>query len=205
MIFKILLFFCSFSTPSYSKNSNNKLEKATFAGGCFWCMEPPYEKKDGVVSVISGFSGGSKANPSYKEVSSGKTKHLEVVQVTYNPEKISYLKLLEIFWQNIDPTDSGGQFVDRGNQYSTAIFYHTKDQEKLAKKSRNKLEQLDVFKKPIVTKIREFKSFYPAEDYHQDFYKRNLITRNKYRYYRSASGRDKYINKYKDKIKLTKD
>ena len=170
-----------------------KLEKATFAGGCFWCMEPPFEKLPGVISVISGFSGGKIKNPSYQQVSSGKTNHLEVVQVLFDPTLTSYAKLLKVFWVNIDPTDPGGQFVDRGQQYSTAIFYHSREQESLAYSSRNFIKENKLLKKKIVTPIREFQSFYPAEEYHQDFYKKSLITKAKYKYYRSASGRDDYI------------
>lgn len=173
-----------------------KIEQATFAGGCFWCMEPPFEKENGVLKVISGFSGGTLKNPAYKKVASGQTSHLEVVQVTYDSDLISYEKLLKIFWKNIDPTDAGGQFVDRGHQYSTAIFFHNNKQKELAELSKNYLNQQKFFQKPIATVIREYKAFYPAEDYHQDFYKRSLITKTKYKYYRAASGRDTFINKH---------
>lgn len=173
-----------------------KAELATFAGGCFWCMEPPFEKLDGVEKVISGFSGGKKKDPTYKEVASGKTDHIETVQVTFDPQKVSYEKLLKVFWKNIDPTDDGGQFVDRGHQYTTAIFYHNEDQKKLALKSKIFLEDQNYFKKSIVTPIRKYNSFYPAKDYHQDFYKKNLLTIAKYKYYRAASGRDDFIEKY---------
>lgn len=170
-------------------------EYATFAGGCFWCMEPPFEKLNGVKSVISGFSGGTIENPSYKQVSSGTTKHIEVVQVKYDPNKVSYQKLLETFWKNINPTDNGGQFVDRGHQYSTAIFYHNEQQESSATNSKVFLEQSEIFQGKIVTPIRKFDSFYPAEDYHQDYYKKNLLTIAKYKYYRAASGRDTFLDK----------
>lgn len=175
-------------------------EKATFAGGCFWCMEPPFEDLPGVKSVISGYAGGKIKNPTYEQVSSGNTKHVEAVQITYDPKKISYKKLLEIFWVNINPTDAGGQFVDRGTQYTTAIFYHNAAQEKLAQASKQQLAQMDVFGKPIVTPVLDFTTFYPAEDYHQDYYKKTVLTKIKYKYYRSRSGRDDFLNKYwKDK------
>ena len=181
---------------SASLLAKDSFSKATFAGGCFWCMEPPYEKLVGVSSVISGFAGGTKKNPSYELVSSGKTKHREAVQITFDPSIISYERLLEIFWQNIDPTDSNGQFVDKGFQYTSAIFTHDEEQTKLAKKSLSLLRNLKLFKKPIVTPIIEFSTFYPAEEYHQDFYRKSLITKAKYKYYRNASGRDDFINKY---------
>ncbi|MCJ8276770.1 MAG: peptide-methionine (R)-S-oxide reductase MsrB, partial [Bdellovibrionales bacterium] len=168
------------------------MTEATFAGGCFWCMEPPFEKLDGVKSVVSGFMGGTKVNPAYKEVASGSTKHLEVVQVTYDPNKVSYETLLEVFWRQVNPTDAGGQFVDRGNQYTTAIFYHDIMQKKAAEISKKKMNDSKRFKKPIVTPIREALAFYPAEDYHQDYYKKSTI---KYKYYRYRSGRDDYIDK----------
>lgn len=191
MITKYLLILASIiSLNTYSK------EKATFAGGCFWCMEAPFEKLEGVSTVISGFSGGKVKKPSYKDVASGKTKHLEVVQVTYDPAKVSYEKLLEIFWKNVNPTDSGGQFVDRGYQYTTAIFAHNKAQKELALKYKKQLNDQKVLPKKIVTPVRDYEFFYPAEEYHQDFYRKNLITKTKYKYYRAASGRDDYIDKY---------
>jgi methionine-S-sulfoxide reductase len=170
--------------------SDETLNLATFAGGCFWCMEPPYEKHEGVQEVISGFSGGESKNPSYKAVAGGRTKHIEAVQVFYDPKVLSYEDLLEIFWRQINPTDSGGQFVDRGYQYSTAIFYHDQDQKKTAEASKEKLEKGDRFKKKIVTKIRPFEAFYPAETHHQDYYKKSSL---KYKFYRSQSGRDDYL------------
>lgn len=165
---------------------------ATFAGGCFWCMEPPFEKLDGVADAIAGFSGGHVESPTYKEVTAGTTGHTEVVQVMYDPSKISYAQLLDVYWRQIDPTDSGGSFVDRGNQYRSAIFFHNEEQRQLAEKSKRELEQSGRFSKPIVTEIVPFKAFYPAEDYHQNFYKTNSI---RYKYYRYRSGRDQYIDK----------
>jgi len=182
-----------------------ELLKATFAGGCFWCMEPPFEKMNGVSSVISGFSGGEKKSPTYKSVSQGETNHLEVVQVTYDPSKVSYQKLLKTFWKNIDPTDEGGQFVDRGSQYGSAIFFHNEEQRELALKSKKFIEKMNVFQKKIVTPIRKFEFFSPAEEYHQDFYKKNILTKAKYKYYRSASGRDNFIKKYWSGISLNFD
>jgi len=165
---------------------------ATFAGGCFWCMEPPFEKIDGVYSVVSGFTGGHVANPSYKQVSTGGTGHVEAVQVRYNPEKVSYKRLLDVYWRQIDPTDNGGSFVDRGPTYRSAIFYHNDEQKKLAEQSKALLQTSGYFKKPIVTEIRPAPAFYLAEDYHQDFYKKSTI---RYKYYRYRSGRDQYIAK----------
>ena len=156
--------------PASKAQKTDVLEKATFAGGCFWCMEPPFEKLNGVQSVVSGFMGGQKAQPSYKEVSSGSTGHKEVVQITFNPKQIRYEDLLEVFWRNVDPTDEGGQFVDRGDQYATAIFYHDVMQKKTAEESKQKMEKSGRFKKPIVTPIQQAGTFYPAEDYHQDYY-----------------------------------
>ncbi len=167
-------------------------EKATFAGGCFWCMEPPFEKLEGVSTVISGFMGGHVKNPSYKQVSAGQTGHREVVQVTFDSDKVSYFDLLQVFWRNVNPTDSGGQFVDRGHQYTTAIYFHSPQQKKIAEASREYMVKHGPFKKKIVTPIEEASSFYAAEEYHQDFYKNSLI---KYKYYRYRSGRDDYINK----------
>ena len=148
----------------------NKLNKATFAGGCFWCMEPPFEKLEGVYEVISGYSGGEEVEPTYEQVASGATGHLETVQVLYDPAVIAYEELLQVFWRNIDPTDEYGQFVDRGKQYGTAIFVHDEEQRKLAEESKRKLQESGRFDRTIVTEIRDFTAFYPAEDYHQDYY-----------------------------------
>lgn len=167
-----------------------RLEKATFAGGCFWCMEAPFERLDGVGAVISGYSGGKKENPTYSEVSSGSTGHLEVVQVEFDPEKVSYEKLLDVFWRQVNPTDSGGQFVDRGTQYTTAIFYHSDEQRKQAQASLDALDKSGRYDKKIVTPIIAAQPFYPAEDYHQDYYKDNPI---RYKYYRYRSGRDEFL------------
>jgi peptide methionine sulfoxide reductase msrA/msrB len=165
---------------------------ATFAGGCFWCMEPPFDKLEGVLEVVSGYTGGQKENPTYKEVSSGTTGHLEAIQITYDPAKISYGRLLGVFWMQIDPTDAGGQFVDRGAQYRSAIFYHDAKQKALAEKSRDELQRTGPFKKPIVTEILPAGKFYPAEEYHQHYYKKNPI---RYKFYRYNSGRDQFLKK----------
>ena len=168
------------------------LAEATFAGGCFWCVESDFEKFDGVVEVISGYTGGHIKNPSYEEVSAGGSGHLESVRVLYDPEKITYKELLDIFWQHVDPTDPGGQFVDRGSQYRSAIFYHNDEQKRLAEESKRKLEASGRFTKPIVTEILPVSEFYRAEDYHQDYYKKNPL---RYRFYRYNSGRDQFLKK----------
>ncbi|HSO66988.1 MAG TPA: peptide-methionine (S)-S-oxide reductase MsrA [Desulfatirhabdiaceae bacterium] len=146
-----------------------KTEKAIFAGGCFWCMEAPFEKLPGVISVVSGYTGGVRKNPTYEEVSSGETGHAEAVEIEYDPEKISYEKLLEVFWMNIDPTAVDRQFVDVGHQYRAAVFYLDDEQKRLAEESREKLQKSGRFNKPIVTEIQQASVFYPAEGYHQDY------------------------------------
>lgn len=163
---------------------------ATFAGGCFWCMEPPYDRLDGVTSTVSGYMGGHVKDPTYEQVSSGGTGHAEVVQVTYDPDVVSYEKLLEVFWHNVDPFDGGGQFCDRGDSYRTAIFYHTQAQERAAKASKERLEDSERFDRPIVTEITEAGEFYPAEDYHQNYSERNPL---RYKYYRWRCGRDERL------------
>ncbi|MCP4287679.1 MAG: peptide-methionine (R)-S-oxide reductase MsrB [Gammaproteobacteria bacterium] len=168
------------------------LSVATFAGGCFWCVESGFEKLPGVVEVISGYSGGELVNPTYKEVSSGQTKHAEAVQVFYDPNVISYDELLFSLWKQIDPTDNGGQFVDRGRQYRPAIFYHSDDQKSLADASAKSLEATGLYDRPLATEIVPFKSFYAAEDYHQDYHSKNPL---RYTFYRSGSGRDQYLEK----------
>lgn len=173
-------------------SQGQKLAVATFAGGCFWCTESDFEKLPGVVEVISGYSGGQEADPTYEQVSAGQTGHLEAVQVRYDPARIGYAQLLDWFWRHIDPTDAGGQFVDRGGQYRSAIFYHDQEQRLLAEQSKAKLTDSGVFKKPVVTEIRPFTSFYPAEDYHQDYYKVNPL---RYKYYRHGSGRDQFLER----------
>ena len=165
-------------------------KNATFAGGCFWCMEPPFENAPGVLDVFSGYTGGQVTNPTYKQVVTGTTGHYEAIEIVYDPSKISYKELLEIFWKNIDPTDADGMFVDRGQQYSSAIFYHDDEQKKIAQESKAALEASGQFDKPIVTPILPYKEFFHAEEYHQDYYKKNPI---RYNYYRSGSGRDRFL------------
>jgi len=163
---------------------------ATFAGGCFWCMEPPFEKLDGVLDVTSGYAGGSEPNPTYEAVSSGTTGHAEAIQVRYDPARVSYQTLLDVFWRQIDPTDPGGQFADRGRQYRSAIFVNSEEQRELAEASKEALAASGRFAKPIATEIVPLKAFYPAEEYHQDYYKKNPI---RYAYYRHGSGRDRFL------------
>ena len=173
-------------------NAQTPVEKATLAGGCFWCMVHPFEKLDGVLEVKSGYTGGDMENPSYRDVISGKTGHVEAVQIIFDPSKTTYLEILDLFWRQIDPTDSGGQFVDRGNQYETAIFYHSEAQKLAASKSRDLLDRSGTYDKPIVTEIRPFSGFYEAEAYHQDYHKKDPMG---YRQYRSGSGRDQYLSR----------
>jgi len=177
------------TSPSNEMGSNNNRE-AVFAGGCFWCTESDFEKVDGVVEAISGYTGGQMAHPTYEQVSSGGTGHLEAVKVIYDPGKIDYQDLLEIFWRSIDPTDPGGQFVDRGPQYRSAIFYSDKQQSVQAEASKKKLASSGIFDRLIVTEILPLETFYEAEPYHQDYYKKNPI---RYKWYRSGSGRDRFL------------
>ena len=164
-----------------------KTAVATFAGGCFWCMEPPYDKLNGVISTKSGYMGGTVKNPTYEQVSAGITGHTEVVQVAYDPSKVSYERLLEVFWKNIDPTVKDRQFCDVGSQYRTGIFVHTDEQKKLAENSKALLAMTKPFKEPIVTPVTVATEFWPAEEYHQDYYTKNPV---RYNYYRTGCGRD---------------
>lgn len=168
-------------------------EIATFAGGCFWCMVKPFDQLPGIIKVVSGYTGGHKANPTYEEVCSGTTGHTEAVQITFNPEQITYRQLLQIYWTQIDPTDSEGQFYDRGPSYRPAIFYHTEEQKKLAEASKQELAASGRFSKPIVVSIEPAGPFYPAEEEHQDFYKKNPIH---YQRYQIGSGRLDFIKKH---------
>jgi peptide methionine sulfoxide reductase msrA/msrB len=168
------------------------LQTAVFAGGCFWCTESDFEKVEGVVQVISGYTGGQVANPSYQQVSGGGTGHVEAVKVVYDPKKVSYQDLLEVFWRHVDPTDAGGQFVDRGRQYRSVIFYADEQQRLLAEKSKGELAASGVFSTPIVTEILPLSEFYPAEEYHQRYSQKNPI---RYHWYRSGSGRDAFLEK----------
>jgi peptide methionine sulfoxide reductase msrA/msrB len=184
-----------------AKSMDNKMEgkmdekfqntkAAVFAGGCFWCTESDFEKVDGVIEVVSGYTGGQLPNPTYNQVSAGGTGHIEAVKVIYDPVKITYEKLLEVFWRHVDPTDAGGQFVDRGSQYRSVIFYATEEERQLAEASKKKLAASGPFKKPIATDILRLGPFYTAEGYHQDYYKNNPI---RYNWYRSGSGRDQFL------------
>ena len=181
------------SLLSQSQGTNPPAKAAaTFAGGCFWCVEADFEKVAGVTEVISGYAGGEEVNPSYQDVASGMTGHAEAAQVIFDPAQVSYSALLEVFWKHVDPTDNAGQFVDRGAQYRTGIFYHDEAQRQLAEKSRDALVESGIFDRPIVTEIQPLKAFYPAEEYHQDYYKNHSI---RYRYYRYNSGRDQFLDK----------
>jgi peptide-methionine (S)-S-oxide reductase len=175
------------TTPATAQTA---LAKATFAGGCFWCMEPPFDKLEGVVSTTSGYTGGQQKNPTYEQVSAGRTGHTEAVQVVYDPNKVSYEKLLEVFWRNVDPLDPKGQFCDKGNQYRTGIFYHDEKQRELAEASKRGLEKSGRLKSPIVTQIVAASEFYPAEAYHQDYYQKNPV---RYKFYRLNCGRDQRL------------
>jgi peptide-methionine (S)-S-oxide reductase len=163
---------------------------ATFAGGCFWCMEPPFDELEGVLATVSGYTGGHTENPTYEEVSAGGTGHLEAVQVRYDPARIDYERLLEVYWRNVDPTDAGGQFCDRGHSYTTAIFYHDARQRELALRSKAALAEAKRFEEPIVTPILPAVPFYPAEEYHQDYYLKNPL---RYKLYRFGCGRDRRL------------
>jgi peptide methionine sulfoxide reductase msrA/msrB len=182
-----------------SSEKGTQLAKAIFAGGCFWCMEPPFETLEGVMRVTSGYTGGKETGPSYEEVSSGRTGHVEAVQVEYDPTVISYEYLLKVFWRQVDPTDDGGQFADRGKQYRTAIFVHDRKERRLAEESKKELEQSGIFKAPIVTEIRWAGPFYEAETYHQDYYKKNPAN---YKSYRAGSGREAFLKAVWDKRPL---
>jgi len=191
----VLVFGCQGANSEQKEAKANKMETntnilvATLAGGCFWCVEADFEKVPGIVKVVSGYTGGTGENPTYENYSH--TGHIEAVQIYYDPAKVSYEQLLDVFWRHIDPTDSGGQFYDRGPQYRTAIFYHNEEQKRIAEKSKAALAKSGPFKKPIATEIIKFTKFYEAEAYHQDYYKKNPI---RYKYYRSGSGRDRFIN-----------
>jgi peptide methionine sulfoxide reductase msrA/msrB len=179
---------------------NDGTETATFAGGCFWCIDAPFEDLDGVTKVVSGYSGGSIRNPTYEQVSTGSTGHLETVQVTFDPQVISFSEILDVYWREFDPTDAGGSFYDRGAQYLSAIFYHDGTQRAIAEATKQLLEKSGVFGKSIVTKIVPFETFYPAEDYHQHYCKTNA---DHYTSYRTGSGRDAFIERTWGKIAWT--
>ena len=179
-------------TPLVKASVEDGLQTATFAGGCFWCLEQPIETLDGVESVVSGFTGGDVEDPTYQQVLFGNTGHYEAVQITYDPAKIGYEKLLEVYWRQIDPTDGGGQFADRGDHYRTVIFYHDEAQKELAERSRSQLDESGKFDKQVVTQILPAKAFYVAEEYHQDYYLKNPAF---YNAYNSGSGREAFLKK----------
>lgn len=197
--FVLAVFFLFVQVGTISAQATSNVKKAIFAGGCFWCMEKPFEQLDGVVSVVSGYSGGRTENPNYQNYGDG--GHIEAVEVIYDSDIIDYRELLDVFWRQIDPTDPGGQFVDRGHEYSTAIFYFGEEQKDTAEKSKKELAASGVFNKPIVTPIIPAKTFYKAEDYHQDYYKENPF---RYKIYRGGSGRDKFLKKVWGKEKNKK-
>jgi peptide-methionine (S)-S-oxide reductase len=167
------------------------LAKATFAGGCFWCMEPPFDELDGVISTTSGYTGGDRRHPAYQEVASGQTKHAEAVEIVYDPAKISYAQLLEVFWMNVDPLTLDRQFCDGGAQYRTAIFFHGDEQARLARDTKQQLDDSGRFDRPVVTQVVDAGEFWAAEDYHQDYYLKNPI---RYKFYRYGCGRDKRLD-----------
>ena len=195
VIFAVLsLLLMGWFNPAYAgsdRSANAETARATFAGGCFWCMEHPFDELPGVIETTSGYTGGSVENPTYGQVSSGTTGHLESVQVEYNPEQVSYEDLLAVYWRNVDPVDGGGQFCDRGSQYRTAIFYHSADQQQQARDSRQTLEDSGIFDQPIATELIEASEFYPAEDYHQNYYQTHPVRYNVYRY---GCGRDQRLS-----------
>jgi len=178
-------------------NKENQYELATFAGGCFWCMVKPFDTWPGVIKVVSGYTGGEIENPTYEQVCSDSTGHYEAVQITFDPAVIPYQELLSVFWEQIDPTDAGGQFADRGSSYQTAIFYHSPEQKNLAEQSKYELAQSGKFKAPVVTPILPAKPFYPAETYHQDYYKKNPLH---YQRYSIGSGRAAFVERNRRKV-----
>jgi peptide-methionine (S)-S-oxide reductase len=182
--------FSGAATAQTGGGPQPRLAIATFAGGCFWCMEAPFDKLDGVVSVTVGYTGGAKQNPTYEQVSAGSTGHAESVQLTYDPGKIGYAKLLDVFWHNIDPVTPNAQFCDHGNQYRSAVFYREEEQKRLAEASKAELAKSARFKQPIVTEIVPASTFWPAEDYHQHYYLKNPL---RYKFYRTACGRDRRL------------
>ena len=187
LIFTLVICLSAMIAQPGSAANATKTAKATFAGGCFWCMEPPFDILPGVLSTTSGYTGGKKMNPTYREVSDGETGHAEVVQVVYDPTKVSYEQLLNVYWHNVDPTVKNQQFCDHGSQYRTGIFVHDEEQKKQAEASRSALLKAKPFKADIVTEITAASTFYPAEDYHQDYYLKNPV---KYKFYRFNCGRD---------------
>lgn len=186
----LFILFLFIATGNPAALATEGLAKATFAGGCFWCMEPPYDKLEGVISTTSGYTGGHTKNPTYEEVSAGRTGHAEAVRIIYDPAKISYARLLGVFWRNIDPLTPNQQFCDQGSQYRAAIFYHNEEQQRLAETSKAALEQSSRFNQPIVVEIKPAAEFYAAENYHQNYYQKNPV---RYKLYRFACHRDQRL------------
>jgi len=187
-----MMLVCSIGVLSMSDTALADEQKATFAGGCFWCIEHPYDKHAGVLAAVSGYTGGLQPNPTYEQVSAGGTGHVEAVQVSFDTQKTSYTELLDIFWQQVDPTDRGGQFADRGSQYRPVIFYHNEEQKRLAEASRDELAASGRFNKAIIVDIVPASVFYAAEDEHQDYADKNPL---RYRFYRHNSGRDQFLER----------
>ncbi|MCK5002164.1 MAG: peptide-methionine (S)-S-oxide reductase MsrA [Gammaproteobacteria bacterium] len=193
LLLNFIYFYTLVNTPGIyaaEDTAKDSPATATFAGGCFWCMEPPFDKLNGVLSTTSGYTDGQKINPGYKEVSAGGTGHTEAIQIKYDPSIISYKKLLTVFWKNIDPTTKDAQFCDHGSQYRSGIYYHNEAQRKAAEASLKVLQQDKPFKQAIVTELDRASTFYPAEEYHQDYYQKNPI---RYKYYRYSCGRDQRL------------
>lgn len=189
LLYLLCFLFLGQMVYAYSEDAKIEYKKATFAGGCFWCMQPAFDKLDGVISTVVGYTGGHTKNPTYAEVSAGKTGHAESIEITYDPSKISYEKLLDVFWHNIDPTTPNKQFCDTGTQYRSAIFYHDTEQKAEAEDSKRKLIESGKVS-PVVTEITQATTFYPAEEYHQEYYKKNPL---RYKFYRYLCGRDKRL------------
>ncbi|MHC4182910.1 MAG: peptide-methionine (S)-S-oxide reductase MsrA [Planctomycetota bacterium] len=201
---KFLIIFLSFIiigqmsivyADNESKDSNmqrKNLEKATFAGGCFWCMQHPFDELTGVVSTAVGYTGGQNKNPTYEEVCAGETGHAEAIEILFNPSQITYSELLDVFWKNIDPTTLNRQFADAGTQYRTAIFYHNEEQKQLAESSKEEMDMSGIYDKSIVTEITKASTFYKAEEYHQKYYEKCPV---RYKLYKSGSGREQYLDK----------
>ncbi len=189
---KLALMLIMLLTPALAKEGDMIIEKATFAGGCFWCMQPFFDNTIGVQKTAVGYIGGQTSNPNYEQVSAGNTGHAEAIQIEYDPKVVSYEKLLDLFWRNIDPTQVEGQFADEGTQYRTVIFYHNDEQKRISEQSKQALAASGRFDKPIATEIVPATTFYPAEDYHQKYYQKNSL---RYKMYHHASGRDQYLEK----------
>ncbi|MBT7152565.1 MAG: peptide-methionine (S)-S-oxide reductase MsrA, partial [Deltaproteobacteria bacterium] len=201
LVASLLIVGVNFAKEKSMSMSKENTGLATFAGGCFWCTESDFEKVEGVTDAVSGYTGGHVDNPTYEQVSSGRTGHTEAVQVYYDPAKVTYKELLDVFWRTMDPTDPKGQFVDRGSQYRPEIFYHNEEQKRLAEASRTRLEKSGRFSKPIKTNITPLKRFYKAEEYHQNYYKTHAL---RYKYYRSNSGRDQFLKRVWGNEKMVK-